>query len=121
MPGIPPATREYEKCMDDLRKGGHAGKRAYDKARVAEAEASRGKIETLRMNLGDNRIPNEEKYEVSDGYRLVIQRVDGQRVFVYVGTHADVDRWLDLNRGQWPALGPGRVGKEDTQSKSDRE
>ena len=61
-----------------------------------------GEIKSLpRTKHGETRIPDVEKYDLSDGYRLVVQLVDGVakvRAFLFVGSHDDTQRWLDSHR-----------------------
>lgn len=71
------------------------------RATISEAGMS-GEIRSLpRTKYGETRLPNVEKYDLSDGYRLVVQLVDGvakTRAFLFAGTHDDADRWLDAHR-----------------------
>ena len=50
-------------------------------------------------NHGERRIPNCVKYDLGYGWRLVTQQTERSCVFVIVGDHDDIDRWLDNNRG----------------------
>jgi superfamily I DNA/RNA helicase len=75
----------------------------HDKARAAQAEAaSNGEIASLtRTHHGETRLPNAEKYDMGDGYRLVVQLVDAKqqmRAFLFAGKHDDADRWLDNHK-----------------------
>jgi superfamily I DNA/RNA helicase len=95
------STKQFTKCLRDLTKKGKKGKDALMKARAAQAEwANEGAIQSLKLtNHGESRLPNAEKFDLGDGYRLVTQLVapDG-RAFLYVGDHEDADRWLDNHR-----------------------
>jgi hypothetical protein len=66
-----------------------------------------GKINLPFSRHGENRIPNVEKYMVSDGDRLVVQVIDAQkkiRAFLFVGTHDDTQSWLDEHKDyRWVA------------------
>lgn len=67
------------------------------KAALYDASVS-GKINLPFSRHGEDRIPNVEKYMVSDGDRLVVQVIDPPnkiRVFLFVGTHDATQRWLD--------------------------
>ena len=60
-----------------------------------------GEISIPRTKHGESRIPNVEKYDLPDAFRLVIQLLDGvakTRAFLFVGTHSDAERWLDSHR-----------------------
>lgn len=96
----------YEKGLHkQMEKLMHSGKRnIVQKARAAIAEAAMsGEIKGLeRTHHGESRIPKAEKYDLGDGYRLVVQLVDGKesvRAFLFVGKHDDAQRWLDSHEG----------------------
>jgi hypothetical protein len=96
-------TKEFNKCLRDLLRGGKKGKDAVQRARAAQAEAAAGgAINTLqRTHHGESRFPNAEKYDLGDGYRLVVQLVDGRqnvRAFLFAGDHEDAERWLENHR-----------------------
>jgi superfamily I DNA/RNA helicase len=97
------STKTYAKCIRDLTKKGKKGKDAMIKARAAQAEAAeQGAIRVVRpTEHGESRLPNVEKYDLGDGYRLVVQLVDAsaqRRAFLFVGDHEDADRWLDNHK-----------------------
>lgn len=96
-------TKILNKCFRDLKTHGKKGRDAITKARAALSEAaSEGKIESLqRTNHGESRISNAEKFNLGDGYRLVVQLVDGHakvRAFLYAGTHDDTEHWLEQHK-----------------------
>jgi superfamily I DNA/RNA helicase len=88
-------------AMRQLMTQGH--KKIVQAVRAAMSEASTdGEIRSLnRTKHGENRLPNVEKFDLGDGYRLVVQLVDGvkkTRVFLFVGSHDDAQRWLDNHK-----------------------
>lgn len=95
-------TKQFNQFLRDLQKKGKKGKDAIMKTRAAQAEAaSNGEISLKRTNHGESRLENIEKYDLGDGYRLVVQVVDpAQRVraFLVVGDHEDADRWLENHK-----------------------
>ncbi|WP_135382850.1 3'-5' exonuclease [Vibrio tasmaniensis] len=96
-------TKYINKCFRSLMKAGKKGKDAINKTRAAMQEAaSEGQISTLkRTNNGENRLPNAEKYDLGDGFRLVVQLVDGEsklRAFLFAGDHEDTENWLDSHK-----------------------
>ena len=102
---MPPVvyTNEFNKCLRDLLKIGKKGKDAVLRARGAQTEAgSEGSILSLqRTHHGEDRLPDAEKYDLGDGYRLVVQLVDGKkgiRAFLFAGDHDDAERWLQNHR-----------------------
>jgi len=78
-------------------------KKVVQAVRAAMAEASTdGEIKSLpRTKHGESRLPNIEKFDLGDGFRLVVQLIDGKnktRVFLFVGTHSETQRWLDAHK-----------------------
>lgn len=91
-------------AMHKLMVQGH--KKIVQAVRAAMSEASTDGVITLpRTKHGESRLPNVEKYDLPDGYRLVVQLIDGvkkTRVFLFVGNHDDAQRWLDAHKNyQW--------------------
>jgi superfamily I DNA/RNA helicase len=96
-------SKEFNKCLRELLKNGNHGKQSNIKVKAAQSEAATdGEITTLqRTNHGETRLPNIEKFDLGDGYRLVVQLIDGvkkSRAFLYVGCHDDTETWLDSHR-----------------------
>lgn len=93
-------TKEFTKCLRDLVKKGKKGKDVLRKSRAAMAEcASEGTINDLgRTKNGETRLPNIEKFDLGDGYRLVTQLVGDSRAFLYVGNHEDAESWLERHK-----------------------
>ncbi len=95
------STKEFAKCLRELAKKGKPGKVAITKARAAQAEyADEGKVTSLtHTNHGESRIPNAEKFDLGDGYRLVVQKIDaGTRAFLYVADHEGTEAWLENHK-----------------------
>jgi len=93
--------KDFQKRMRDLQRTGR--KVQYDKLCRAFAEAQiSGKIASVPLtHHGEDRLPDVEKYDLGDGYRLVVQLVSGatgHRVFLFVGSHADADSWLETHK-----------------------
>lgn len=88
----------------DLRKIQSQGqKKIVQAVRAAMTEAgTAGEIKSLpRTKHGESRIPNVEKYDLPDAYRLVVQLVDGvqkSRAFLFVGNHDEAEHWLDTHK-----------------------
>ena len=96
-------TKSLNKCFRVLSKGGKKGKDAITKARAALAEAgTEGAIcNLMRTNHGESRLKNVEKYDLGDGYRLVVQLVDDRdkvRAFLFAGNHEDCEQWLESHK-----------------------
>lgn len=86
----------------NLRKVLKDNKQAGQAVRAAMTEAATDGIISLpRTKHGESRIQNVEKYDLHDAYRLIVQLVDGKnktRAFLFVGDHADSERWLDSHK-----------------------
>lgn len=94
-------TKEFHKMLRDLVKTGSEGKKAAEKAKQAFAEAQMdGKISLQLTHHGENRLPNVQKFGLSDNYRLVVQVIqEHEFAFLFVGDHEDADSWLEAHRG----------------------
>lgn len=94
----------FKPCHSAMRQLMLQGqKKIVQAVRAAMSEASTdGEIKSLvRTKHSESRLPNVEKFDLGDGYRLIVQLVDGvkkTRVFLFVGDHDDAQRWLDNHR-----------------------
>ncbi|WP_369915243.1 3'-5' exonuclease [Xanthomonas sp. NCPPB 3005] len=93
----------FKPCHSAIHKlMGLGHKKVVQAVRAAMSEASTdGAISLPRTKHGESRLPNVEKYDLPDGFRLVVQLIDGvqkTRVFLFVGTHDDTQRWLDVHK-----------------------
>jgi DNA polymerase III alpha subunit (gram-positive type) len=112
-------TKQYSKCLDELRKRGKTD--VYKDALVAEGEAGDGEIKSFnRTYHGENRLPDAEKYDLRAFHRLVVHKVSGPdrgRVFHFVGSHDETDQWLENHRKSgWPPE-PGENQAADAEKK----
>jgi len=94
-------TKSFNGYLRALHQQGQ--KKIVQAVRAAISEAGMtGEVRSLpRTKHGETRIPDVEKYDLSDGHRLVVQLVDGParvRAFLFVGSHDDTQRWLDSHR-----------------------
>lgn len=87
----------FSKDLDGLRR---ASRKNYQKASEILLELQRD-VEPSAPRRSETRIPKCEKFELQDGYRLVLQRGDSDDVMValVVGTHDHVDSFLDGHKG----------------------
>lgn len=97
-------TPAYKDMLKTLRKNGGEAKNASSKAQIALSEAQlEGEIRVVQRTFhGEDRLPNIEKYRLTDSYRLIVQLIDGVnkvRVFLFLGIHDDAEAWLNSNRG----------------------
>ena len=92
---------KFRDAMVNLRRRGGAHQRAYDKACSLITSLSYGMEELNKLtNNGENRIKHCRKYDLSnEAHRLVTIHTEGFIYLLHVGTHEEVDVWLDQNRG----------------------
>lgn len=95
--------RSFRKMLRELSKSDRVGKLAAQRAEAACTQASlNDQIRLERTNHGESRL-DCEKYELGDGYRLVLQRnkvgMEDFLIMLFVGSHAESDTWLALHRG----------------------
>lgn len=97
-------TNDFKKMLKELQRNGGEAKNAAARAQQALSEAQLdGEIKCVpRTFHGEDRLPNVEKYHLTDAYRLVVQLMDGNkkiRAFLFVGVHDDAESWLNSKRG----------------------
>jgi superfamily I DNA/RNA helicase len=87
----------FSKDLDGLKR---SSRKNYQKACEILMEIQQD-IEPSAARRAETRIPKCTKYELSDGYRLVLQRggSDATMVALVVGTHDHVDSFLDGHKG----------------------
>lgn len=105
MPSIPKVVylneSKFRDAMLSLRQRGGANQRAYEKACSLITGLNYGIEELNKLtNHGESRIKHCRKYDLSnDAHRLVTLHTDCYIYLLHVGTHDEVDKWLDQNRG----------------------
>ncbi len=100
---------KFRDAMLALRQRGNQHLIAYRTA-CTIIESLRYGLEELNKltNHGESRIKHCRKYDLSnDAHRLVTVHSDGYIYLIHVGTHDEVDRWLDQNRGLTVAINEG--------------
>jgi len=92
---------KFREAMLGLRRRGSAHQRAYERACSLITGLSYGIEELNKLtNHGESRIKHCRKYDVSnDAHRLVTVHTDGFIYLLHIGTHEEVEKWLDRNRG----------------------
>lgn len=94
-------TKPFNQLLRALVQQGHKKQVQAVRAAISEAGMNGEILGLNRTKHGESRIPNVEKFDLSDGFRLVVQLVDGekkQRAFLFVGSHDESDRWLDTHK-----------------------
>lgn len=94
-------TKSFSSDLRKLVSQGHKRQALSTRAAMTEA-GTVGSITSIpRTKHGETRIQNVEKYELGDGYRMVVQLVDAvnkTRAFLFVGSHDDAEKWLDVHK-----------------------
>lgn len=118
-------SSRFNEALNRLRvSGGVAGDAAKDVSRII------GNISTMPAGKpeqygrltkhGEPRIKSCFKYDLTGAHRLITIQVRDTAFLLFVGTHAEADRWLDNNRGLEPVINSaGKItiieGKEFSQ------
>jgi superfamily I DNA/RNA helicase len=87
----------FSKDLDGLRRN---ARKVYQRASEVLLELQRD-LEPTATRRAETRLAKCEKFELPDGYRLVLQRSDSDDAMValVVGTHDHVDSFLDGHKG----------------------
>lgn len=87
----------FAKDLDALRS---SSRRHFQRASEILIEIQLG-IEPSVQHRKETRIPKCERFDLTDGYRLVLQRSESANVLValVVGNHVHVDSFLDAHKG----------------------
>lgn len=92
-------TKEFKTRLMALKS---AGKKAqYNQAWAVLGELESG-AEVSKNFRPDSRIPNCYKYELPDGYRIILQQVENvenEFLALFVGSHDDSDHFLNTHKG----------------------
>jgi superfamily I DNA/RNA helicase len=96
----------FSRDLDGLRR---SARKQYQRASEIILELQRDQ-DPSAPRRAESRIPNCVKYELPDGYRLVLQRSDDEAelIAIVVGTHDHVDAFLDGHKGY---LFDGKTGR----------
>jgi superfamily I DNA/RNA helicase len=94
--------KDFKKMLSALGRSDRVGKQAAQKAEAACTQAQvHGEIRLPRTKHGESRL-DCEKFDLGDGYRLVMQKVgsgaDANLIMLFVGTHAESDTWLSKHK-----------------------
>ncbi len=90
-----------KECMTRLMALKTAGRRLqYQKAMTVLGEAGLGAKVTQAFRP-ESRIPNCHKHDLGDGYRIVLQAIEGagEYLALFVGTHDEVEHFLNTHQG----------------------
>ncbi len=95
--------KDYSPSLQILYKsGGGVGANVVERSRFIEAEFANPAVDPKNFRTTDNgetRIENCVKYDLPRGHRLVTIQHKNLIIFCYVGTHDNVDKWLNGHKG----------------------
>jgi hypothetical protein len=92
-------TKFFNGCLRTLQQQGQ--RKSVQAVRAAITEAGiNGEITLPRTKHGESRIPDVEKYDLPDAFRIVVQLVDGivkTRAFLFCGlTMTQIGGWITI-------------------------
>jgi superfamily I DNA/RNA helicase/mRNA-degrading endonuclease RelE of RelBE toxin-antitoxin system len=88
----------FRKDLDGLKR---SARKQYERASEVLLELQRD-VDPSVPRRAESRLPNCVKYELQDGYRLVLQKSDGSEdvlIALAIGKHDHVDSFLDGHKG----------------------
>lgn len=94
--------KAFDRSLDALYKAGGEKKRRAEKvhALLGRLQIGLSAFDSLpKTNHGESRIQHCIKFDLGSGFRLVTIHHDRLVAFLFVGTHEEVDRWLDGHSG----------------------
>lgn len=94
--------KDFHNSLTRLRRAGGEKKRRAEKVLSVLGSLNLGDSEIRGLsttNHGESRIRGCVKYNLGSGYRLITIQTKKLTAFCFVGTHAEVDHWLDEHKG----------------------
>lgn len=88
----------FRKDLDGLKR---SARKQYERASEVLLELQRD-VEPSVPRRAESRLPNCVKYELQDGYRIVLQKADGSEevlIALAIGKHDHVDSFLEGHKG----------------------
>lgn len=92
--------KQFRKQLERVKRGGGASDVAYKQAIGAIEHWKHGIDTTLPLtHHGESRIAHARKYDLRGFHRLVTTEHAGVRTLLWIGTHDDVEHWLERHKG----------------------
>ena len=96
-------ARSVERQLEVLQRSGRKGEKAVENFRtICQQLRQQGpeapELMARRTKNGELRVKNCIKYHLGHGYRLVTIRIGDRLYLPVLGSHDEVDLWLDLRR-----------------------
>ena len=104
-------TKHFDRALNKAKLGGGPSRKAAMKVRavigsIGDANPFAGLNVT---NHGESRLPKCVKYDLGEGWRLVTVQDERTCGLVFVGSHDEVDHFLDQHRGARFGLRDGKL------------
>src|SRR5262245_55603973 len=94
-------SKDFDSQLKKLARGGGIADAVYKEVMRALVNWKDQKDPELpRTHYGETRVPHVVKYDLRAFYRLVVYEHAGKRIPLKIGTHEDVEEWLNNNRGK---------------------
>lgn len=98
-PEFIPSLHNFYHKNGNYRKAANKVLAAWAKSQNQEIFSESNVFQGFNLtHYGENRIQYCLKYDLYDSSRLVTQQHNNICTFLFVGTHSEVDEWLDRNR-----------------------
>lgn len=96
-------ARALDRQVEVLLRSGRKGERAVENYRTVYDHLRRhccriAEIYAKRTKKGELRVKNCIKYHLGHGYRLITIRIEDRLYLPFIGTHDEVDQWLEGRR-----------------------
>lgn len=96
-------ARALDRQVEALLRSGRKGEKAVENYRIVYDHLRRNccriaEIYAKRTKKGELRVKNCIKYHLGHGYRLITIRVEDRLYLPILGTHDEVDQWLEGRR-----------------------
>jgi hypothetical protein len=103
-------TKHFDRALNKAKLGGQSRKAAMKVRAVLGSLEDQEPFKELSLtNHGETRVPKCLKYDLGDGWRLVTVQDERTCGFIFMGSHDDVDHFLDQNRGTRFGLRNGKL------------
>ena len=96
-------NREFANSLRKLYRSGGKSKTVFKKVITLLERISKGDQNPFSgfttINCSKQKIKNLVEYDAYDNYRLLTAVYGKNTIFLFVGTHEDVDKWFKKNSG----------------------
>src|SRR5689334_3885476 len=89
-----------------MKSGGQTARAAKKAQEIVGSLMTGTEVGLPVTDHGESRLKNAVKYKLGNGHRLVTVEQAGKRIFLFVGTHDETDRWLEAHRNDQFVVDP---------------